>query len=84
MNIFLAVLGVHEFFHLGFPYTNILVLFFTFFLPHGHKLIFLYNCPCRAWWHCLGTAKGHARTMKTLMGKVAGELQKYNIRAREN
>ena len=22
MNIFLAVLGVHEFFHLGFPYTR--------------------------------------------------------------
>ena len=46
---FLVVLGVHEFFHLGFPYKNILFLFFTFLLPHGHKLIFFITVravPC--------------------------------------
>ena len=32
----------------------------------------------------IGTARGHARTMKTLMGEVGSEVQKYNIRATEN
>ena len=65
MNNFFSVLSVHEFFHLGFPYTNILFLFFTFLLPHGHKLIFFRTVsalPCdtaykvllyfrQSWWH---------------------------------
>ena len=29
-------------------------------------------------------ARDHARTMKTFMGEVRGEVQKYNIREREN